>query len=599
MKNIYRILALVCIITGLLSIYAFYIKYGEVPAHLIWESPEVKPSIMSVGYKIYGNPKIDNGHFYLSKIQFKNTGEHSVTDFQISYKVDDYTPDWSEPEVHKEIPAGYSFNALYYPRFQDKIAKLRNSVTTTFRARAKWKEEGKEFEEVFSKDISIQAINTLVCSDIPEKERVIFQDNFNTAAFSMSMVTPNDPVVTAYSSQITKLAGGTTAGISGGRTEVIRICKYIYEYMILTKLRYVGDSATLNTFGDVKTLTQNVRLPRDVIIDNQGLCLELSLLWASILEHIGVRCTVVFIPGHAFVVAYAPNDGVPFDYGLAIETTAITPQAVGEKEIVSFEKATEISSKIYNKYSATGEMMRFDVQTYQNYGFTPPELSDYDITKLVDMLSQRLPHQSDQSELRHQNIESNNSKNDSGYNTNESNNKQDEAPYNPNNQSSVNPNEQQNNTVSPNQTSNNDDELIAYISPDNKFSISHYKEWDVESLSDIGLKLSHGPIFIMISPMRGASSGAQILTLIANQFANNYRNFTRIEQAQFNIPNNRLAYNSKFRGINKLNQQIHLSIIGVDGVGSDGYAIIISTPEKDYISSRDDVNEMLKTLIFR
>ena len=99
--------------------------------------------------------------------------------------------------------------------------------------------------------------------------------------------------------------------------------------------------------------------------------------------------------------------------------------------------------------------------------------------------------------------------------------------------------------------------------------------------------------------MRGASSGAQILNLIANQFANNYRNFTRIEQAQFNIPNNRLAYNSKFRGINKLNQQIHLSIIGVDGVGSDGYAIIISTPEKDYISSRDDVNEMLKTLIFR
>ena len=594
MKLLIRLLALISLLMAIIAIYAYINKYGEVNAHLAWEPPEVRPSIMSVGYKIYGNPKIDNGHFYLSKIQFKNTGDHPVTDFQISYKVDDYTTDWSEPEIHKEVPPGLSFNELYYPRFQDKIAKLRNNVTSTFRARVRWKEEGKDHEEIFTRDLLIHSINTLVYTDIPQKERVIFQDYFNSAAFAMTMVTPNDPVVTAYASEITKLAGGTTAGINGGREEIVRICRYIYNYMILTKLRYVGDAGTSNTFGDVQTLTQSVRLPREVIIDNQGLCIELSLLWASILEHIGVRCTVLFVPGHAFILAYAPNDGVPYDRGITIETTAITPMAVGEKELVPFEKATVFAAKAYDKYSASGDMIKLDVQTYQNYGFTPPELPDYDVSKLVPILASRFPHE-EQTVVNNTPLKSQANDNSGSQQT-----QQDQPPFNPNIQTPVSTNEQQPVApINPDPKNNTDDELVVFTSQDNQISIAHYKEWEAQPLGSDGVKLYHDQAFILISKMSGATSGSQILQILSKQFYQNYQNLKLIDQGRLNFPTNRIGYNSRFTGNNKLGQLVHLSLAGVDGINSDGYGIIISAPDNDYINIRDDMNEMLRTLIFK
>lgn len=582
MKILLRIGSIICALLSFLSIYAFITKYGEVPAHLVWDSPEVKTSIMSAGYKIYGNPKVENGHFYLSKIQFKNTGEHSITDFQISYKVDDYTTDWSEPDLRKEIPAGYSFNALYYPRFQDKINKLRNTINTTFRARVRWKEEGKQREENFTKDISILAMNILLSSDLPEKERITFQDYHNSAAFAVSMVTPNDPVVTAYTSQITKLSGGSTAGIKGGAKELYNVCNHIYDYMLMTQLRYVGDSFSTNKYNDVESGAQTVRLPRDVIIDNQGLCLELSLLWASILEHIGIRCVLIYIPGHAFVVAYAPNDGVPVEQGLAIETTAITPKAVNETQTVSFDKAVSMAQEELKNAYNDGRILPIDVHSVQDSGFTPPELPDVDIAKLTETLSQRLPKAS---------IDTVNT------NIKEelSNNFQNTLPYN----TPSNPSKNKENFVFPNVDSKNNHDMVSYVSPDNSFSISHYKDWNIQFFNNYAIKLTNGSMYIYIQPMTAYFNGAQILEATINIIATSHRNLVSLDRGQTFVPSNRTAYYSNFTGIDQYNNLRHLTVFGIDGMGSYGYSVTASVSNNEYDKYRQDIAEMLNTLTIK
>jgi hypothetical protein len=143
--------------------------------------------------------------------------------------------------------------------------------------------------------------------------------------------------------------------------------------------------------GDVHTTVQTVRLPRDVIMSNEGLCIELALLWASCMEHLGLKSTVVFIPGHALtVVRYGTgeNDLIP------IECTAITPMAVGAKQSVSFDKAVEMASgELFPQDSSKRPPeIWVNVQEYQKQGFRAPELPGIEIDKIKNILAQRSNH---------------------------------------------------------------------------------------------------------------------------------------------------------------------------------------------------------------
>jgi hypothetical protein len=376
---------------GGLLLAAGLMKVGDRAARLTWRDPEVKSSLMTFGYKVYGSPKVQFGRHYLSKIVFKNEGERPIQNFSISYRIDDFVP-WTEPEVLNNIPGGFTFTALYYPRLPASVSKLRNATKASLQVRFRWTEGGKMREETFSREITFRGVNELAYCDLPQSEVQSWFDAFNASAFAMAMVTPNDPVVHLYTSEITRQAGGTTAGISGGTQEVARLCATTYDYMVRSGLRYTGDAGVPMNYDNISTMVQNVRLPRDVIINNQGLCLELTLLWCSILEHLGVRTAMILVPGHAFVVAYSPEQGMPISQGIPIETTAITPRAVGRTADVSFEEAVKMAAQTLQRSQQDGRIIVLPVQEIQALGFTPPELGDIDTDKLGETLAKRTAH---------------------------------------------------------------------------------------------------------------------------------------------------------------------------------------------------------------
>ncbi len=376
------------LLVGVGLLLAGFFKAGERPAKLTWRDPEVKSALMTFGYKVYASPKVQFGRHYLSKIVFKNEGEHPVQNFSISYKIDEYVP-WTEPNVINQIPGGFTFTELYYPKLPASVSKIRNATQASLQVRFRWMEGKRQREETFSRDITLRGVNELAYCDLPQTEVQSWFDAFNAIGFSMAMVTPNDPVVNLYTSEITKQAGGTTAGIAGGAQEVARLCANTYNYMLRSGLRYTGDAGVPANFDNISTLVQSVRLPRDVIINNQGLCIELTLLWCSLLEHMGVRTAMVVIPGHAFVIAYSPDQGLPLAQGIPIETTAITPRAVGRDAEVSFEEAVKMASESLQRAQQDGRIMILPVQEIQALGFTPPELAEVDTDKLGDTLARR------------------------------------------------------------------------------------------------------------------------------------------------------------------------------------------------------------------
>src|SRR6201995_4897867 len=194
------------------------------------------------------------------------------------------------------------------------------------------------------------------------------------------MVTPNDPVVKEYAAAITKRLGGTLAGATQDPEQVVELMKGTYDYMRETGMRYASSEGVPVSIGDIKTLVQTVRLPRDVITSNNGLCIELAILWASILDQLGCQAYILMRPGHAFTIVQAGEKIYP------VECTAITPKAVGSNTDVPFDKAMQMASEDLQKQQYK---IFFSVQQYRGQGYASPELPDVDVDKVKAMLASR------------------------------------------------------------------------------------------------------------------------------------------------------------------------------------------------------------------
>jgi hypothetical protein len=87
-------------------------------------------------------------------------------------------------------------------------------------------------------------------------------------------------------------------------------------------IRYSQASVPYAGPGDNSVALQNIKLPSDVMQQQSGMCIELTALLASAVEHIGLHAEIVIIPGHAFLgVALTQNDS-QFEYWDAVQVNS-------------------------------------------------------------------------------------------------------------------------------------------------------------------------------------------------------------------------------------------------------------------------------------
>jgi hypothetical protein len=350
------------------------------PGQLSWDPPTFRKSIMSFGYKVYANPHVGEGRYFLSKVVLKNTGGRPIRDLTVSYQVPDYIS-WTTPEVASELPVGTSVVKLYYPKFPERITHLANQTTASLEIKLQWREEGGSTkEQVLRDDFTIYGVNEVQYSDLPADDILTWYDQWNLGQFVVCMVTPNDPIVKEYAAAITKRMGGTLAGATQDPEQVVELMKATYDYMRETGMRYASAEGVPVSIGDARTLVQTVRLPRDVITTNNGLCIELAILWASVLDQLGCQTYIVMRPGHAFTIVQAGDKYYP------VECTAITPKAVGSTTDVPFEKAMQMAMEDLQKQQYK---IFYSVQQYRSEGYASPELPDVDVDKVKGMLASR------------------------------------------------------------------------------------------------------------------------------------------------------------------------------------------------------------------
>jgi hypothetical protein len=74
--------------------------------------------------------------------------------------------------------------------------------------------------------------------------------------------------------------------------------------------------------GDNSVGLQYIKLPSEVVQQSSGMCIELTVLLASAVEHIGLHAEIVIIPGHAFLGVAVTQTDSQFEYWDAVQVNS-------------------------------------------------------------------------------------------------------------------------------------------------------------------------------------------------------------------------------------------------------------------------------------
>jgi hypothetical protein len=219
--------------------------------------------------------------------------------------------------------------------------------------------------------------NHFVYSGIAEAEITGSSDVFRNTKLVGCWITPQDPIIKYYTQQIQeKLMKGETAGVENGgynAEKAVQFMMGVYAATYLSHMVYSSTGGIDQKSGDVSAMIQNVRLPREVVTGNTGLCIELSILYASIMKGVGLHPVIFYIPGHAY-------PGVKTDKGFfAIEATRINGEGIGGRDNPenAFKRGMEELEEFFQRANAGDPRYTFvDIDEMEKQGVVSMELRD-------------------------------------------------------------------------------------------------------------------------------------------------------------------------------------------------------------------------------
>lgn len=383
MKRI--LLPLILAATGLvLTLLSFFISFSGA-GNLDLEIQKAS-FIMPAAHNVYGNPNALNGKYYLFKTKLTNTSDKTLEGVTVRYRVPGYI-DWTELEEIGAMFPGQSASVVCYPKFKDDITDKMTESVEKAEIEVTW--DGASDKSIVEEEFSFKIVNRndYVFTGIAPEEIAGWADVYDNDMLLACYVTPNDPIVKYYTQIVQeKILKGESASVSRDPKDAVRFLMGIYEATRLAHMVYSGTKGIPQSLDDVSSFSQHNRLPREVITGNTGLCLELSLLYASMLSAAGIDPIIFLIPGHAY-----PGFRMNNQY-YAIEATGIGGEGLGG--ITSVEDAfnkgqKELAEFMQMAQAGDPRYTLVDVHALNQQGATPMALRDDEfLRRKVDQIAE-------------------------------------------------------------------------------------------------------------------------------------------------------------------------------------------------------------------
>lgn len=367
------------------AVFVTHFMTAPDPGHVSMQI-EVKPALMTGAYKVYANREAGNGRYWLAKVILKNDGGRPLANVETSFQVPGHVG-WTTPRKYPELLPGQTVVALFYPRFPDTVATKTTNTTEQVEFRVEYDAKGKRQQESRQVPFQMRGRNDMIYTTLPASEIVSSHDLYENTDLLATFVTPDDPVIKYFVQQLEqKVMGGTSVGASSDVEEILRFMHAVYAYWVASGIVYAGTEGLPERTGSAITMIQHVRLPREVLVGQAGLCVELTTLFASIAQAAGLEPVILTTEQHAYPAIKVGNDVIP------IEATAVGMPGRGkEYGAASFEQAMMVGKANLEAWlGGRGQSVLegrvvmepglpigwYDIAELHQQGIVPPELAD-------------------------------------------------------------------------------------------------------------------------------------------------------------------------------------------------------------------------------
>ncbi len=348
-----------------------------------------KMRLMTAIYKIYGLGS-DFSAQWVAKMVIQNKGAQVMRNLKVRYKLSNYS-DWSLWDKFPEVVPNQTIVSLYYPVLDRDIAKLRSNTPANLLVEWRYEDEdGAVYEDSDGKRITLLGVNEFVfCNLVRGESFGTWHEEHNNASLIAAWASRNDPVIKQFASMANKNAAGV--GGSSNDKNALMVLKACYELMQINDFTYQHPPSLVDKSVSFDSkFVQNIKFPRDVIRDKSGTCIDLAILYASMVNAVGLKPLLALIPGHCFPVVMLPS-GQP----VGVEVTGVGGGL--RFGTAPFDKALEFGTKELEDVLKDGRYYLIDVQNLWTRGVANPELE----TLPADILTrwgirQLLPQQQQQ-----------------------------------------------------------------------------------------------------------------------------------------------------------------------------------------------------------
>lgn len=336
---------------------------------------ETRPAIMSASYKVHANKELKDGRYWAAKVLLINDGPGAISNVRVSYRIPDFV-DWTSPRPYPKVLPNQTVVDLFYPRFPAKLSEKLTTSTEQIEIKIVFESGGEQREEFRKVDFDLRGRNDLIYTTMDSDEISSITDVYENTDLIASFVTPEDPVIKYFTQQLQqKVLGGTTAGVSNDPQEIVRFMQGLYNYQLAAGVVYGGTLGLPEKIGNSYTVVQKVRMPREVLTGEAGLCIELSTLFASVALSAGLEPVIFLTARHAWPgIKMADGSIIP------IEATTIGGEGIGG--VGDFEAAMKGGQENMQAFFSGGSQSigqsigLIDVSKLHAAGIRPPELAD-------------------------------------------------------------------------------------------------------------------------------------------------------------------------------------------------------------------------------
>ncbi|CAN5198375.1 hypothetical protein BH11PLA2_BH11PLA2_47900 [soil metagenome] len=264
---------------------------------------EQKEQVMSSLAKSLSNKQF--AALWTARTKFKNTGEQTIKDYRVRFRIAEYAPTWSSWNGTPVVVPGQTVVDGYFPVFEmEKIGKLTGQTKVAMEIQYQYKKaDGKLVEESETKEFTLLSRNQVYYTSMKPEDCADWSDNFNLVGVVMaSFVTHEDPVIQQAAGRLAKWVGGSSAALSDD--EALKYMAAVYMFM--------GENIAYQTppgGANDKKYIQHVKYGRDVLKNKAGTCIDLAILYGSLCQAVGLEPVMYNIPGHCFPAVKLPKSG--------------------------------------------------------------------------------------------------------------------------------------------------------------------------------------------------------------------------------------------------------------------------------------------------